>query len=169
MSASEPWPVDLLTTEYVISGDIAAPAREWAWAYFQPVEKGPARTLDVEVSAAAATGARQAPPLAGTLASFGFGTALVAVIPRGPATLAIWEEWNGKAGGVPAEVLVGPYALVGSVATPDGTLGSAMLNSVLAVRDATVTRIDGAGAAAPIAAPRAIVATGFVHTGAVAR
>ena len=65
-------------------------------------------------------------------------------------------------------MLVGPYALVGSVATPDGTLGSAMLNSVLAVRDATVTRIDGA-AAAPIAAPRAIVATGFVHTGAVAR
>ncbi len=45
---------------------------------------------------------------------------------------------------------------------------SAILNDRIAVRDATFTRIDGAGDGAPIQAARAVVATGFIQTAAVA-
>jgi hypothetical protein len=156
------------TLEYLISGQVEARAQKWGWSYFSPIEKRPAQQLEVTVAEARSTGARPAPSLAGTSASFAYGTALVALIPRGEETVKVWEEWAAAVGQpVAAEVLIGPYALTGTVLSADGTL-SALLNDRFAVRDATFTRIDGAGDGAAIDAPRAVVATAFVHTAFVA-
>lgn len=167
-TSGAPWPLDVVTLEYLVSGQVEAAAQKWGWSYFSPIEKRPAQALALTVAEARPTGALPAPPLAGTSASFAYATALVALIPRGEETDKVWDEWAGSVGQpVPATVLVGPYALTGNVLSPDNTL-SVLLNDRFAVRDATITRIDGAGDAAPIDAPRAVVSTAFVHTGVVA-
>jgi len=132
------------------------------------VEHSIPRALEVAVSSARATGSRADPPLAGTLASFAYGTAFIALIPRGAAADEAWDEWAAAFGQpVAAEVLVGPYAMTGAVLSTDGTM-SPILNNRLAMRDATITRIDGVGDGAPIRAPRAVVTTAFVQLAAVA-
>jgi hypothetical protein len=163
----EPWPVDVLTAEYLISGAIPEDRQRWAFAYFSMVESNIPRALEVAVTGARATGARADPPLAGTLASFAYGTAFIALIPRGPAADKAWEKWAAAFGQpVAGEILIGPYAVTGGVLSMDGTM-SPILNNRLAMRDATITRIDGAGDGAPIEAPRAVVTTAFVQLAAV--
>jgi hypothetical protein len=162
--AAAPLPLDVLTTEYLISGQVEPDNQEWAWAYFSPHEKRPAVALELTVTAARSAGARPAPELTGTSASFTFSTAMIAVIPRGEPADALWEEWaaGGMGQTVAGELLVGPYAVTGTFLTADGTM-SAVMNDRVAVRDATFTRIDAAGSSTPIAAPRAVVATNLMH------
>jgi hypothetical protein len=168
-SGGAPLPLDVLTPDYLISGQVEPDAQKWAWSYFSPIEKRPAQQLELTVTAARATGSRAAPPLAGTSASFAYGTALIALIPRGEPTDALWEEWATALGKpVAAELFIGPYAVTGTFLTADGTM-SAVLNDRVAARDATFTRIDGAGDGVPIQAPRAVVATGFLQAAVVAR
>jgi hypothetical protein len=162
---AEPWPVDVLTLDYLFTGEVDGAAQKWGWTYLQiAAPESPAAGLDVQVSAAVATGA-SAPPadLVGRRVSFGRGTALVALISRGPATDAAWEKWNHGFQEVAAEVLVGPYKLVGTMITPDGTVNAPMINIGFAVQDATITRVDGAGSAAPIAIGRGVISNAFVH------
>ena len=167
--AGAPLPIDVLTTEYLISGQVVPDNQTWAWTYFSPHEKQPTQALELAVTATRSTGARPAPALTGTSASFAYSTALIAVIPRGEPSDALWEEWaaGGMAGTVAGELLVGPYAVTGTFLTADGTM-SAVLNDRIAVRDATFTRIDGAGDGTPFAAPRAVVATNRMHAAIVA-
>ena len=163
-----PLPLDVLTSEYLISGEVEPRAQKWFWSYFSPIEKRPAQQLAITVTAARATGNRGAPPIVGASASFAYGTGMIALIPRGPETDAVWDEWATAFGQpVAAELLVGPYAVTGTFLTADGTM-SAVLSDRVSVRDATFTRIDGAGDGVPIQAPRAVVATGFVHAAVVA-
>jgi hypothetical protein len=162
--ADAPLPLDVLTSEYLISGQVEPEKQKWAWTYFSPHEKQPAQALQVTVTAVRSTGARPAPALAGTSASFAYATAMIAVIPRGDPADALWEEWaaGGMTGTVSGELLVGPYAVTGTFLTADGTF-SAVLNDRVAARDATFTRIDGTGDGTPIQAPRAVVATNFMQ------
>jgi hypothetical protein len=60
---ASPWPVDVLTPEYLISGDVAPGDQKWAWSYFNPYEKRPADALTVAVTAARSTGALPSPAL----------------------------------------------------------------------------------------------------------
>jgi hypothetical protein len=62
-----------------------------------------------------------------------------------------------------AEVTIGPYAISGSLLSPSGGLNF-LINDRFAMRDATVTRVDGAGG--PIDAPRAVFSRRFVPTAA---
>src|SRR4051812_35424599 len=165
-----PLPLDVLTLEYLISGQVEPDNQKWAWAYFSPHEKEPTVALELTVSAARSTGARPAPALTGSSASFTYSSAMVALISRGPASDALWDEWaaGGMGQTVAGELLVGPYAVSGTFLTADGTM-SAILNDRVAARDATITRIDGAGDAAPIQAARALVATNFMQAALTAR
>jgi hypothetical protein len=167
-STGEPWPVDVLTLDYLFTGEVDAAAQKWGWTYLQiAAPEQPAAGLDVQVSAVASTGTAPAPEaLVGRRVSFGRGTALVALISRGPATDAVWEQWNHGFRAVAAEVLVGPYKLAGTMITPDGTVNAPMINVGFAVQDATITRIDGAGDGAPIQLGRGVVSTSFVHAAA---
>jgi hypothetical protein len=162
--AAGPLALDVLTLEYLISGQVEPDDQRWAWTYFSPHEKQPAAALQLTVSAARATGTRAAPPLAGSSASFAYSTAMVAVIPRGDPADALWEEWaaGGMSGTVAGELLIGPYSVRGTFLTADGTM-SAVLNDRVAARDAVITRVDGAGDGSPIQAPRAVVATNLMH------
>jgi hypothetical protein len=162
--AAAPLPLDVLTTEYLISGQVEPDNQKWVWAYFSPHEKEPAVALELKVTAARSTGARPAPELIGTSASFAFSTAMIAVIRRGEPADALWEEWaaGGMGQTVSGELLVGPYAVTGTFLTADGTM-SAVMNDRVAARDVTFTRIDGAGSSTPIAAPRAVVATNLMQ------
>jgi hypothetical protein len=156
---ADPWPLDVLTRDYLISGVVDGDGQRWGWTYFSPVAESPAAALDLVVGGVRSTGRRPPPHLAGTRASFNFGTELLALIPRGGAADAAWEQWAGKVGApVAAEVFVGPYAVTGGVYSADRTM-SVLLNDRFAVRDAVFTRIDGEGDAPPIDAPRAMVAT----------
>lgn len=152
----------------MISGEVDAAAQQWGWSYFQVVGPPPARTLDVAVTADRPISGVPALGWAGARASFAFRTGLVAVIARDDAALAVWEEWNGASPGVAAVVLVGPYAVSGTVLTPDGTMASVLLNPVFAVRDATITRTDGRGDPAPLPVARAVVGTAHAQGAAVA-
>src|SRR4051794_9692127 len=144
--AGAPLPLDVLTLEYLITGQVEAGDQRWAWTYFSPHEKQPAVPLQLTVSGARSTGSRPAPPLAGSSASFAYSTAMVAVIPRGEPADALWEEWaaGGMSSSVAGQLLVGPYAVSGTFLTADGTM-SAVLNDRVAARDAVITRVDGAG------------------------
>jgi hypothetical protein len=165
---ADPWPLDVLTPDYLISGVVDAPGQKWGWTYFSPVAQSPAAALELAVTGVSSVGRRPAPALAGTRASFNYGTAMLALIPRGPAADAVWDKWAGGVGApVGAEVLLGPYAVTGGVYTTDGTM-SPLLNDRVAVRDATFTRIDGEGDSAPITAPRAMLATIAVQLAVVA-
>jgi hypothetical protein len=96
-------------------------------------------------------------------ASFAYGTAVIALISAGDATDAVWEKRAGGIGTpVAAEMFAGPYAITGSFLSADGTM-SVLVNDRVGVRDATFTRIDGAGDGQPITAQRALVATGLVQ------
>ena len=163
-----PWPIDVVTLDYVFSGSVELADQKWGWNYFQVYGQRPAQTLDLRVAECRSTAGLPAPGWVGTKASFTFHGGLVAVIPRGDAAVAVWEEWNGTSTGVPAVVLVGPYAVSGTVLSPDSTMGPPLLNHAFPVRDATITRCDGRGDPTPIAAPRAIVGTAFVQAAAVA-
>jgi hypothetical protein len=167
--AAAPLPLDVLTAEYLISGQVEPDNQEWAWAYFSPHEKQPTVALELTVTAARSTGARPAPALTGTSASFAYSTALTAVIPRGEAADSLWEEWAAGGMGPPlvGELLVGPYAVSGTFLTVDGTM-AAILNDRIAVRDAVITRIDGAGDGTPIQAARAVLATNLMQAAVVA-
>jgi hypothetical protein len=162
--AAGPLPLDVLTLDYLISGEVQPDHQKWAWTYFSPLEKEPARALELTVTAVRSTGARPAPALAGTSASFAYSTALVAVIPRGPAADALWDEWaaGGMEQSVAGELLVGPYAVTGTFLSADGTM-SAVLNDRVAARDVVITRIDGAGDGSSIQAPRAVAATNLMQ------
>ena len=63
---SAPWPVDVLTPEYLITGDVGATEQKSGWAYFNLYEKTPADTLTMTVTSARSTGALPAPSLVGT-------------------------------------------------------------------------------------------------------
>jgi hypothetical protein len=163
-----PLPLDVLTPEYLISGQVETAAQEWVWSYFSTVAKRPARALEMTVTGAQSTGGRPAPTLNGSTAAFAYGTALIAVIPRDPAGDALWDEWatvnDQTAAG---ELLVGPYAVSGSFLTGSDAM-SAVINDRLAARDVTFTRIDGSGAWGPVQASRAVIATGLLQFATVA-
>lgn len=166
--AADPWPLDVLTPDYLVSGVVDAAGQKWGWTYFSPVAPAPAQQLELVVSGVRSTGARPAPDLAGTRASFNYGTELLALIPRGPAADAAWDEWAAAVGTpVSAEVFLGPYAVTGGVYSVDGTM-SVLLTDRFAVRDAVFTRIDGAGGGGPLEAPRAMVATRAVQMAVMA-
>lgn len=169
-SSGEPWPVDVLTLEQLITGEVYAASQKWGWCYLQAYGgQTPAQALDVQVSAVAATGAVPAATgLVGRRVSFGPATAMIALITRGPAADAVWDQWNGSLPTVAAEVLVGPYRLAGTLLSPDGTVNAPMIAAAVPFRDATISRVDGAGAGAAIQAGRGVLSTAFVQAAAPA-
>src|SRR3954469_23075419 len=111
---SGPWPVDVLTLEYLVSGEVDEPGQKWGWNYFQVIGESPGRPFEVLVSAARPTGALADPALAGRRAYFTLASGLVALIPRGEAADAVWDEWNSSTDGVAAKLLVGAYSITGT-------------------------------------------------------
>jgi hypothetical protein len=158
--ADEPWPLDVLTPDYLVSGEVDKRGQKWGWTYFAQVPESTPDPLTLVVNAVRSVGARPEPPgLVGTRASFNYGTQMLAIIPRGPAADAAFDEWSTKFGPpISAEIFLGPFVVIGKVYTPDGTM-SVVLNSRLAVADAQFTRVDGLGDAAPFSAPRALLAS----------
>jgi hypothetical protein len=159
---SGPWPVDVLTLEYLLSGEVDEPGQKWGWNYFQVFGETPGRPFELVVSTANPTGRLASPALEGRRAYFALGSGLVAFIPRGEAADAVWDEWNSATDGVASLLLVGPYSVAGTVLAPGSQLQAAMLGRAIALRDVTITRVDG-GDATPIQAPRATVLTRFLH------
>ena len=161
---ADPWPVDVLTLEYLVSGEVDEAGQKWGWVYLQALAPtSPARPLEVVVASARPTGSAGAPELTGLRACFAACSSLVALIPRGEATAAAWDGWNhGDA--VAARLLVGPYLLTGTVVAPGRDLADVLLGRALAVRELTIERVDGLGDGAPVRAPRATVLTRHLHT-----
>ena len=46
------WALDVLTHDYLVSGQVGDASAEWAWSYFSMVEKDTPRPLEVTVSEA---------------------------------------------------------------------------------------------------------------------
>src|SRR5690349_5501611 len=108
------WPLDVLTLEYLISGQVESAAQKWGWSYFSPLQKDVPHELSLTVSGARSTGSLPAPTWNAATAGFAYGTSLVALISRGEATDQIWDKWAGSVGQpVPVEALVGPYTVTG--------------------------------------------------------
>lgn len=166
--AAGPLLLDVLTPDYLISGQVEPAAQEWVWSYFSTVSKRPPRGLELTVTAAASTSGRPEPTLLGARTSFAYGTALIAVIPRSESAAALFEEWSTvQDHPVAAELLVGPYAASGSFLSDAGAIPT-VINDRVAARDVTFTRLDGASGWGPLQAPLAVVATGLLQVAAVA-
>ena len=158
-----PWPVDVLTLEYLVSGEVDEPGQKWGWDYFQVIGDNPARPFELVVSNVSPTGSYPTPALVGRRAYFTLESSLVALIPRAGAADVVWDKWNTLDKGVASLLLVGPYT--GTVLSPDSQLQTMLLGRALALRDVTITRVAGAGAGAtPIQAPRATVLTRALHS-----
>jgi len=157
------WALDVLTLDYLVSGQVGDGAEKWAWSYFSMVEKDTPRPLEVTVSEARSTGALPAPDLAGKTVGFSYQTGLIGLIPRDEEAEKIWDQWAAIGDPAPAEVTIGPYTISGSLLSPSGGLNF-LINDRFAMRDATVRRVDGAGGA--IDAPKAVISTRFVQTAA---
>jgi hypothetical protein len=164
-SGGEPWSVDVLTADYLVSGRVAANAMKWAWTYFSMTEKDAPRTLEVVVSEARPTGPLAAPDLPGKTAGFSYATGLIGLIARDEAASKAWDQWANLGAAAAAEVTVGPYAITGSALSPSGGLDF-LINDRFAMQDATITRLDGSGT--PIDAPKAVFSTRFVQTAVLA-
>lgn len=162
------WPVDVLTADHLVSGEVEPPAQKWGWTYFALTQPRLTTSFDIRVTATASTSGLPAPAWTGAVASFAFHTGLIAIIPRGPAAVAVWEEWNAQFPSSPAVVLVGPYAVTGTVITADGWPGTGLINHAIAVREAAITRVDGKGDGTAIPAERAIISTQLIHAIAAA-
>jgi hypothetical protein len=157
------WELDVLTLDYLVSGQVDPGAQKWAWTYFSMTEKDTPSPLEVTASGARSTGTLPAPDLAGKTVGFSYQTGLIGLIPRNEDAGKIWEQWAAMGDAVAAEVTIGPYAISGSLLSPSGGLNF-LINDRFAMRDATVTRVDGPGA--PIDAPQAVFSTRFVQTAA---
>lgn len=162
------WPIEVLTADYLISGEVEARAQKWGWTYFCTTEHRVPDSLDLRVTGVTPTSGLPPLPWVGAQASLGFRTGLVALIPRGPAAIAVWDQWNAQVPGTPAVMRVGPYAVTATVLTADAKPGTGLINHAFAVRDASITRADGRGDGSAITADRAIVTTQFVQAIATA-
>jgi hypothetical protein len=160
---SGPWPVDVLTLEYLVSGEVDEAAQKWGWNYFQVLGEDPPVPFEVVVSAVRPTGRCAKPALEGRRALFGLESGAVAFIPRGDAADAVWDAWNKGTDGVASLFLIGPYSVAGTVLAQGTQLSAVALGRAVAFRDATFTRVDGAGDGMQIAAPRATVLTRSAH------
>jgi hypothetical protein len=165
-SSGAPWSLDVLTLDYIVSGQVEPGAQKWAWGYFAMTEERTPKALELTVSGARSTGALPAPALAGKVAGFSYQTGLVGLIPRDEAAAKIWEKWAVLGDEMAAEFTIGPYAITGSLLSPSGGL-DVLINDRFAMRDATITRLDGSGPGTPIEAPQAVFSTRFVQTGAL--
>jgi hypothetical protein len=159
--------VDVLTLDYLISGQVGAAALKWAWTYFSMTEKRAPSPLELTVSEARSTGDQAAPELAGKLVAFSYQAGLVGLIPRDEPASKAWDEWADLGNAEAAEFTIGPYAISGSLLSPSGGL-AVLISDRFSMREATITRIDGAGSGAPIEAQQAVFSTRFVQTGALA-
>jgi hypothetical protein len=157
------WELDVLTLDYVVSGEVDPDAQKWAWTYFSMTEKDTPSALEVTASGARSTGSMTAPDLAGRTVGFSYQTGLVGLIPRNEAAEKIWDQWAALGDALAADVTIGPYAISGSLLSPSGGLNFA-INDRFAMRDATIARVDGASP--PIDAPQAVFSTRFVQTAA---
>jgi len=164
-SGGEAWTLDVLTADYLVSGQVDSGAQKWAWTYFSmTADKEVPGTLEVAVSEARSTGSLAAPDLAGKTAGFSYANGLIGLIPRDESADKAWDQWANLGAAAAAEVTVGPYAITGSLLSPAGGLNF-LINDRFAMQDATITRVDGASSA-PIDAPRAVFSTRFVQTAA---
>ena len=58
-SGGEAWTLDVLTADYLVSGQVDSGAQKWAWTYFSmTADKEVPSTLEVAVSEAAPPGHR---------------------------------------------------------------------------------------------------------------
>ena len=162
----ESWSLDVLTLDYLVSGEVGPAAQKWAWTYFSMVEKRTPSSLEMTASKASSTGNLPAPDLAGKTVGFSYQTGLIGLIPRDEAAGNAWDKWAVLGDALAAELTIGPYAISGSMLSPSGGL-SVLINDRFAMRDATITRVDG-GSGAPIDAPKAVFSTRFVQTATLA-
>jgi hypothetical protein len=165
-SSGESWSLDVLTLDYLVSGQVGPGAQKWAWTYFAMTEQRTPSPLEVTVSGARSTGGLPAPDLAGKTVGFSYQTGLIGLIPRDEAAGKAWDKWAVLGDAVAAELTIGPYAISGSLLSPSGGL-SFLINDRFAMREATVTRVDG-GPSDRIEAPQAVFSTRFVQTAALA-
>jgi len=163
-SNGEAWEIDVLTQDYVVSGQVGPGAQRWAWTYLSMTEKNAPSALEVAVSGARSTGSLVAPVLAGKTVGFSYAAGLIGLIVRNDAAGKAWDQWAALGEEAAAEVTIGPYAISGTVLSPSGGLDF-LINDRFAMRDATVTRVDGSGG--PIDTPRAVFSTRFVQTAAL--
>ena len=159
----EPWSVEVVTLASSIVGTVDVAADKWANHIFSVQAAGSASPLTVLIADIRGTGAIVPPDLRGRQASFRFGTALVAVAARNDAAVAAWDRWNESMTPLPGFALVGPYSVTGWFGSTDGTISSTLIAPVFAVRDATLTRIDGQGSGFSTTMPRAMVSTSLAQ------
>jgi hypothetical protein len=162
----ESWALDVLTQDYLISGEVGPAAQKWAWTYFAMTGQRTPSSLEMTASKAIPTGNAAAPDLAGKTVGFSFQTGLIGLIPRNEAAGSAWEKWAVLGDPSAADLTIGPYVIRGSLLSPSGGL-SVLINDRFAMRDVTITRVDGSPSAS-IDAPTAVFSTRFVQTAALA-
>ena len=158
-----PWSVELLTTEYVVAGEIVPDDQQLAELYlqYQSTTKNSGFLTVTSPQLRSVRGLNAAATPGGTWVA-NLDTALVAVIPRDPASIAFAQKNAPTQNMTPAAALVGPYHVAGTLRHAYD-LGLVTLEHSFAMTDVEVTVTAPGWAGGPIAAPFAIVVCAHLH------
>jgi len=164
-AAAKPlWSVQLLTPDYLVDGRLDGddPTGPW-FLTVQPQDREVA-TLTLSQASVQPTGALTATLPAGgnwLLPSTG---QFVAVIPRDEASTAYALKHKGSSQHpIPALVFVGPYAIRGTVLSPDKYLEILSGYQTFLMQDATIDCLAPGSRLSSLSAPYAVVSAQLLH------
>jgi hypothetical protein len=135
------WRVQVLTPDYSVSGDYDSKSNGMT-SFFQRDATNAYRNAPAELKLTNAiiqpTGSLQQPAGLGSTCIFSTQSSFVAVIPRSEDAIA-YALQNGKMKySIPAQALVGPYAIQGLFASNDAALDTLAGNRMMVALDARI-------------------------------
>ena len=158
-----PWQIELLTTEYVVTGQVVPDDQQLAELYlqYQSTTKNSGFLTVTSPQLRSVRGLNAAATPGATWVA-NLDTALVAVIPRDPASIAFAQENAPTQHSTPVAALVGPYHVAGTL-RHGYDLGLVTLEHSFAMTDIQVTVTAPGWADPPMTAPVAIVVCAHLH------
>jgi hypothetical protein len=159
-----PWSVQLLTTDFLVDGHMDGddPTGPW-FLHVQAAELAMATLTLTEASfqPTAAQNIQPAPAAKWVLPS---PAQFVAMIPRDEGSLAYCVNRNGGSKHpIPAVVFTGPYALAGTVMSPDANLDILAGYQTFVMQNVTIDCLAPGARLKGLAAPYVVVRTLLLH------
>ena len=159
-----PWSVQLLTTEYLVDGHLDGDDPDGPWfLHVQPKEMAMA-TLTLTQASFQPTGGQNIVPTQAAKWVLPSTAQFVAVIPRDEGSRAYCNNRNSSSKHpFPAVVFVGPYAMRGTIMSPDADLDILAGYETFAMQDVVIDNLAPGSQLKGQAAPYVIVRTLLMH------
>ncbi len=159
-----PWSAQLLTTEYLVDGHLDGDDPDGPWFLHVQAKDLAMATLTLTQAGFQPTGGQNILPTQAAKWVLPSTALFVAVIPRDEGSMAYAGKQNASSkhsiGGV---VFVGPYAMRGTILSPDADLDILSGYLTFAMQDVVIDNLAPGARLKGLAAPYVIVRTLLVH------